>query len=420
MIKKYVNAHIYGNSEADEILIENRQFKAVGNNLPEADEVIDLEGRLVLPPYVDPHLHLDYIFSGLGEGNANISGTLFEGIQRWSDNKKSLTEEMVRERALKGIQKELNHGVQFIRTHVDITDPNLTGMKALIKLREELKDIVTIQLVAFPQEGFFRYQGAEALMIKALEMGADVLGGIPHFEISYEHGVESLKRIVDLAIKYNVMIDIHCDENDDPNSRFLEVLNAFVMEKDYGKYTTASHTTSFGSVENSYANKMLGLFKESQINFISCPTENAHLQGRGDTYPKRRGLTRVKELLANGNNVAFAQDSIADYWYPLGNGNMMNILDNGIHLAHYTHIDEINKAFDLITYHGANIMRVNDAYGIEEGKPANFIVLDAKDPYEAIRERAEVLMSIRHGEYIFKREVRKNELAIDLLSESTK
>lgn len=415
MIKKYINANIYKNTESREILVEDGQFKAIGNNLSGADEVIDLGGKLVLPPYVDPHLHLDYIFSGLGEGNANVSGTLFEGIQRWSDNKKSLTEEMVRERAIKGIQKELSHGVQFIRTHVDITDPDLTGMKALIKLREELKDIVTLQLVAFPQEGFFRYEGAEALMEKALEMGADVAGGIPHFEISYEHGVESLKRIVDMAIKHNVMIDIHCDENDDPNSRFLEVLNAFIMEKDYGKYTTASHTCSFGSVDNSYANKMLGLFRESQINFISCPTENAHLQGRGDSYPKRRGLTRVKELLANGNNVAFAQDSIADYWYPLGNGNMMNILDNGIHLAHYTHVDEINKAFDLITYHGANIMRVNDEYGIETGKPANFIVLDAKDPYEAIRERAEVLMSIRNGKYLFKREVRKNEQEIDFL-----
>ena len=254
-------------------------------------------------------------------------------------------------------------------------------------------------------------------MVQALEMGADAAGGIPHFEISYEHGVESLRRIVDLAIKFNVMIDIHCDENDDPNSRFLEVLNALVWEKDYGEYTTASHTTSFGSVENSYANKMFGLFRETNINFIACPTENAHLQGRGDTYPKRRGLTRVKELLENGNNVAFAQDSIADYWYPLGNGNMMNILDNGIHLAHYTHIDEINKAFDLITMNGANIMRVNDEYGIKAGKPANFIVVDAKDAYEAIRERAEVLASVRNGEYLFKRAPRKNDIAIDFLKQ---
>ena len=160
---------------------------------------------------------------------------------------------------------------------------------------------------------------------------------------------------------------------------------------------------------------MLGLFRESKINFVSCPTENAHLQGRGDTYPKRRGLTRVKELLENENNVAFAQDSIADYWYPLGNGNMMNILDNGIHLAHYTHIDEINKALDLITINGANVMRVNDEYGIEADKPANFIVLDAKDAYEAVGECAEVLMSIRNGEYIFKREPRKNEIEIDFL-----
>ncbi len=414
-MKKYINANVYKHPEISEFIVENGKFIEVGKNLKEVVETIDLQGHLVMPPYVDPHLHLDYIFSGLGPNNANVSGTLFEGIQRWSDNKKTLTQEMVRERALNGIKKELSHGVQYIRTHVDITDPNLTGMKALLKLREELKDIITLQIVAFPQEGFFRYKGAQELMEQALKMGADVVGGIPHFEISYEQGVESLKRIVDMAIKYNVMIDIHCDENDDPNSRFLEVLNALVMEKDYGKYTTASHTCSFGSVDNTYATKMMGLFKESQINFIACPTENAHLQGRSDTYPKRRGLTRVKELLSNGNTVAFAQDSIADYWYPLGNGNMMNILDNGIHLAHYTHIDEINKAFDLITYHGANLMAVNDEYGIEVGKPANFIVLQAQDAYEAIRERAEVLASVRNGKYLFKKEVRVNDFEIDFL-----
>lgn len=414
-MKKFINATIYGDPDSTEILVEDKQFKAVGSNLGDADEVIDLEGKLVLPPYVDPHLHLDYIFSGLGEGNANISGTLFEGIQRWSDNKKDLTEDKVRESALKGIQKEVSHGVQYIRTHVDVTDPNLTGMKALLKLREELKDIVTLQLVAFPQEGFFRYKGAADLVRKALEMGADAVGGIPHFEISYEHGVESLKQIVDLALEFDVMIDIHCDENDDPNSRFLEVLNALVMEKDYGKKTTASHTTSFGAVEASYANKMMGLFKESKINFISCPTENAHLQGRGDVYPKRRGLTRVKELLENGNTVAFAQDSIADYWYPLGNGNMMNILDNGIHLAHYTHIEEIKQALNLITTNGAKVMNIED-YGIKAGNSANFIVLDAADAYEAIRERAEVLASVRNGDYLFKREVRKNEIEVDFLS----
>lgn len=414
-MKKFINATIYGDPDSTEILVEDKQFKAVGSNLGDAEEVIDLEGKLVLPPYVDPHLHLDYIFSGLGEGNANVSGTLFEGIQRWSDNKKDLTEDKVRESALKGIQKEVSHGVQYIRTHVDVTDPNLTGMKALLKLREELKDIVTLQLVAFPQEGFFRYKGAADLVRKALEMGADVVGGIPHFEISYEHGVESLKQIVDLALEFDVMIDIHCDENDDPNSRFLEVLNALVMEKDYGKKTTASHTTSFGAAEASYANKMMGLFKESKINFISCPTENAHLQGRGDVYPKRRGLTRVKELLENGNNVAFAQDSIADYWYPLGNGNMMNILDNGIHLAHYTHIDEIKQALNLITTNGAKVMNIED-YGIKAGNSANFIVLDAADAYEAVRERAEVLASVRNGDYLFKREVRKNEIEVDFLS----
>ncbi|MHC0552451.1 amidohydrolase family protein [Salinicoccus sp. CNSTN-B1] len=415
-MKKFINANIYGTEGPQQILVDDGKFKSIAPDVGEVDTVTDLEGKLVLPPYVDPHLHLDYIFSGLGEGNANRSGTLFEGIQRWSDNKKSLTEEMVRERALEGIRKEMNHGVQYIRTHVDVTDPNLTGMKALLKLKEELRDVVTLQLVAFPQEGFFRYEGAEQLVEEALTMGADVVGGIPHFEISYEYGVESLRRIVDLAVKYDVMIDIHCDENDDPNSRFLEVLNALAMEQDYGPKTTASHTCSFGSVDGSYASKMMGLFKASQINFISCPTENAHLQGRADSYPKRRGLTRVKELLENGNTVAFAQDSIADYWYPLGNGNMMNILDNGIHLAHYTHIDEINKAFDLITYNGAKVMNI-EAYGLEAGNPANFIVLDAQNPYEAIRERAEVLCSVRDGEYLFKRTPRKNEAAHELLKD---
>src|SRR5699024_3550792 len=232
--------------------------------------------------------------------------------------------------------------------------------------------------------------------------------------ISYEHGVESLKQIVDLALEFDVMIDIHCDENDDPNSRFLEVLNALVMEKDYGKKTTASHTTSFGAVEASYANKMMGLFKESKINFISCPTENAHLQGRGDVYPKRRGLTRVKELLENGNNVAFAQDSIVDYWYALGNGNMMNILDNGIHLAHYTHMEENNIAFVLIIVNVAKAINIED-YSIKVGNSSNYIVLDSADAYEVVSESAEVLASFRNGDYLFKREVRKNDIEVDFL-----
>lgn len=415
-MKKFTNAVIYGYDEANEILVDNNGvIKEIGKDLGPADEVIDLAGKLVTAPYVDPHLHLDYVYtlSEMGREGAG-SGTLFEAIEMWPKFKENLTVESVKKLALKGIIDEVSQGVQHIRTHIDVTDPNFTALKAMLELREELKDKVEIQIVAFPQQGMYTYKGGRDLVEEALKMGADVVGGIPHYEPAREFGEKSVHDIVELALKYEKLIDVHCDETDDPHSRFVELLNALVLMEDYGEKTTASHTCSFGSADNSYAYRMIDLFKKSKMNFIACPTENAYLQGRQDTYPKRRGLTRVKEFMENGINIAFAQDSINDPWYPMGNGNMMNILDNGIHLAQIMSPEEIDKDLDLITYNGARCLNIQDRYGLDVGKDANFIVLDGDNPFDVIRNRAKVLASVRKGVYLFKQKPVEYDVKLDL------
>lgn len=417
-MKKFINANIYRNEDATEILVEKGVITQIGKNLPKADEEIDLKGRLVVPPYVDAHLHLDYVYTGRNDGATNDTGTLFEGIARWHDVKKHQTYEDAKERALRGIQEEVSKGVQFIRTHIDVDDPKLTGLKAMLEIREELKDNVTIQIVAFPQEGMYAYKGGDEMVEEALKMGADCVGSIPHFEWAREIGEKSIHKTVELAVKYDKLIDVHCDETDDVMSRFVELLNALAMAEGIGPRTAASHTCSFGSADNAYAFRMMGLFQKSGLNFIALPTENAYLQGRQDTYPKRRGLTRVKEFWESGINVCFGQDSINDPWYPAGNGNLMNILDNGIHLAHTMSFDQLDTCLDLITFNGAKTLNIEDQYGIEAGKPANFLVLDATTPFEAVRQRADVLASIRNGNYLFKKPEPSYEVELDLFRQT--
>lgn len=413
MRKKFTNLVIYGHDDANEIIVNNGKFEAIGKDLGGVDEVIDLNGKFVCSPFVDPHLHLDYVYT-LSEMDGAKSGTLFEAIELWPKYKETMTVESVKRLALRGIMDEVSNGVQYIRTHVDVTDPKFTGLKAMLELREELKDKVDIQIVSFPQNGMYTYKGGRDLVEEGLKMGADVVGGIPHYEPAREFGEKSIHDTVELAIKYDKLIDVHCDETDDVMSRFVELLNALVLMEDYGPRTTASHTCSFGSADNSYAYRMFDLFKKSGINFIAPATENVYLQGRQDTYPKRRGLTRVKELLDHGLNVAFAQDSINDPWYPMGNGNMMIILDHGIHLAQIMSPEEIDKNLDLITINGAKCMNIQDEYGLEVGKDANFIVLDGDSPFDVIRNRADVIASIRKGEYLFKKKPQEFEVELDL------
>ena len=416
-MKKFINVRLKGKKEKVELLVDEGVIVAIDSKVDDTDkkvnEVIDLDGNLVVPPYVDPHLHLDYVFTA-SMGEQNGSGTLFEGIQRWSESKGNVSIEQMKERIYRGIRKEMLQGVQAIRTHIDVTEPSLTGLKAALEVKSELKDKLDLQIVAFPQEGMYAYRGGAELVEESLKMGADCVGAIPHFELARSFGERSIHKTVELAIKYDKLIDVHCDETDDTQSRFLELLNALVTMEEIGTRTAASHTCSFGSADNSYAFRMMTLLKKSGINFISCPTENIYLQGRQDTYPKRRGLTRVKELNDNGINVCFAQDSMSDPWYPLGNGNMMMILDHGIHIAQMMNPDEIENALDLVTINGAKTMNLKD-YGIEVGKSANFIVLDAKNEFDAICERVSVLASVRHGEFLYQKEPAKVVNAIDFL-----
>ena len=402
----FTNAKLKGQNGLQDIYITDGKFKEIGPGLAAkvtSEKVVDLEGKLAVPPYVDPHIHLDYVFTALNPAAANKTGSLFEGIQRWSETKGRLTKEEIKERARQAMKQEILTGVQYIRTHVDVTDPKLTALQAMLELREEVKDTCTLQIIAFTQEGMYAYQGGDKLVEEALTMGADLVGAIPHFEYTREDGVKSVQKAFELAVKYDKMVDIHCDETDDDQSRFIEVLAAEALRSGIAEKATASHTCAMHSYNNAYTYKLFKLLGLSKVNFISCPTENIHLQGRFDNYPKRRGLTRVKELNEAGINVCFAQDSMSDPWYPVGNGNLMNILDAGIHIAQMMSIEEISNSLDLITVNGARTLNILDQYGIEAGKPANFIVLNAKGEFEAVCNRVSVACSVRDGEFLFER-----------------
>lgn len=384
-----------------DVRIQDGKFVAIDSGLkPGASEkVVDGDGKLLLPPFVDPHVHLDATLTA-GDPEWNQSGTLFDGIRIWSERKKTLTLKDVKIRATKALKKQAQHGTQFVRSHVDVTDPDLVALKALVEVREEVKDFMELQLVAFPQEGILSFPHGKELMTQAVEIGADAIGGIPHFEFNREYGVESLHFVSDLAEKYDKLIDVHCDEIDDPAARGLETLATLAYETGMRDAVTASHTTALGSYNDAYAYKLFRLLKLSGINMIANPLVNTFLGGRFDTYPKRRGMTRVKELLEADVNVAFGEDDIRDPWYPMGDGNMLDPLHLGIHVAQTMGYDQIMKSYQLVTTNGAKAMHITDHYGIEVGKPANCILMDRSNFYDALNERATVLLSVHNGRIV--------------------
>ncbi|MBQ6494325.1 MAG: cytosine deaminase [Erysipelotrichaceae bacterium] len=394
------NALIENCETPKDIRIEDGVFKEIGELKERPDEeVLDLKDRLVLPPFVESHVHLDTCLTA-GDPVWNMSGTLFEGIECWSKRKEKLSREDIRERVNKVVRMYAANGVQFIRTHVDTTDPSLMAMKAMIELREELKDFMEIQIVAFPQEGILSYPNGKQLMIDAVKMGADAVGAIPHFEFTREYSVESLNFALKLAADENKLVDVHCDEIDDEASRGLETVATRALE--FGLYdkVTASHTTAMHSYNNAYVLRLMRLLKMSRINFVANPLVNTHLQGRIDTYPKRRGITRVKELLDEGINVSFGHDDIFDPWYPMGNGSLRDVVFLGLHVSQMMGYEQIMDSYKLISHNGAKTLHVSDRYGIEINKPASFIVLDAKNYYEALVKDAKVLYSYRNGRKI--------------------
>ena len=360
---------------------------------------LDGEGGLVMAPFIEPHIHLDTTQTA-GEPSWNLSGTLFEGIERWAERKALLTHEDVKRRAIQTLKWQIANGIQFVRTHVDVSDPNLVALKAMLEVREEMKEWVELQIVAFPQEGILSYPNGKALLEEALKLGADVIGAIPHFEFTREYGVESLHYVFDLAEKHQVLVDVHCDEIDDEQSRFIETLATLAYERGIGHRVTASHTTAMHSYNGAYASRLFRLLRMADINFVANPLVNIHLQGRFDSYPKRRGITQVKEMLEANINVCFGHDDVFDPWYPMGTANMLQVLHMGLHVCQLMGYEQINDSLKLISCHSARTLNVQDRYGIEIGKPANLLILPAESGFDAVRRQVPVRYSIRHGKVI--------------------
>ena len=401
-----INARLRGKTGLHRIQIDGQRIGAIvaQSAVVQATGATDLDAgeNLVTAPFVEPHIHLDAALTA-GEPKWNMSGTLFEGIERWSERKALVTHEDTKTRARRTIDMLVDHGIQHVRTHVDVTDPSFAALKAMLEVREETRHLIDLQIVAFPQEGIESFKNGRALMTEAVAMGADVVGGIPHFENTREQGESSVKFLMDLAERTGCLVDVHCDETDDPQSRFLEVLAEEARVREMGERVTASHTVAMGSYDNAYCYKLFRLLKRSKINFVSCPTESIHLQGRFDGYPKRRGLTRVAEIDRAGMNICFGQDSIVDPWYPLGNGNIVRILEAGLHICHMLGYEDLKRALDLITDNSARTLHLGERYGVEVGRPANLLILSAPDDYEMIRSQGHALVSIREGKVIMQR-----------------
>ncbi len=405
------NVHIHNREGLWQILIEEGKISRIFSQdevFNYSGEILDGEEGIVYPPFVEPHIHLDATQTA-GQPNWNQSGTLFEGIERWAERKSLLSHEDVKSRAWKTLKWQIANGVQYVRTHVDVSDSTLTALKAMLEVKKEIAPWVDLQIVAFPQEGILSYPNGEKLLDQAMKMGADVVGGIPHFEFTREYGVESMHIAFDIARKYNKQIDIHCDEIDDEQSRFVETVAALALKYDMGEKVTASHTTAMHSYNNAYASRLFRLLKMSKIHFVANPLVNIHLQGRFDTYPKRRGVTRVKEMLKNNINVCFGHDDVFDPWYPLGTANMLQVLHMGLHVCQLMGYGQINNGLKLVTENSAKALGLTD-YGIKEGNSANFIVLPAENGFDAVRRQVPTRYSIRHGKVISETQLAKTTI----------
>lgn len=378
-------------------------------------DVLDAQGGLALPAFVEPHIHLDTTQTA-GQPAWNQSGTLFEGIERWAERKALLTHEDVKQRAWQTLKWQIANGVQYVRTHVDVSDPTLTALRAMLEVKQEVAPWVTLQIVAFPQEGILSYPNGEALLEEALRLGADVVGAIPHFEFTREYGVESLHKAFALAQKYDRLVDVHCDEIDDEQSRFVETVAALALKLEMGAKVTASHTTAMHSYNGAYASRLFRLLKMSGINFVANPLVNIHLQGRFDSYPKRRGVTRVKEMLEAEINVCFGHDDVFDPWYPLGTANMLQVLHMGLHVCQLMGYGQIDDGLKLITHHSARTLNLSD-YGLAAGNSANLVILPAESGFDAVRRQTPVRYSIRQGAVIA--ETRPAETTLHLQQDET-
>ena len=389
-------ANLPDGRQGHDILITDGLIQAVGEQIDaRGRHELDVSGRLVTPPFVDCHFHMDATLS-LGLPRLNRSGTLLEGIQLWNELKQQLTVEAVIDRALAYCDMAVAQGIGAIRSHVDVCDDRLTGVEALLEVKRQVAPYLTLQLVAFPQDGLYRSAGARENLIRALDMGVDIVGGIPHFERTMSDGQRSVVELCELAADRGLMVDLHCDETDDPHSRHIETLATETLRLGLGGRVAGSHLTSMHSMDNYYVSKLIPLIAEAGVAAIANPLINITLQGRHDTYPKRRGLTRVAELAAAGVRVAFGHDCVMDPWYSLGSGDMLEVAHMAVHVGQLTSIEAMRRCFHAVTSEPAAVMGL-EGYGLEPGCRADLVVLEAGDPVEAIRLKAGRLFVLRAG-----------------------
>ena len=393
------NANLPDGRTGVDIACKNGKIIEIGPKLPIlAAEEIDCNGMLVSPPFVDSHFHMDATLS-LGLPRMNESGTLLEGIALWGELKPILTIEAVIERALRYCDLAISKGLLAIRTHVDVCDDRLLAVDALLEVKKQIAPYIDLQLVAFPQDGYLRSPTAKQNVIRALDKGVDVVGGIPHFERTMADGAQSIIELCEMAAKRGLRVDMHCDETDDPLSRHIEMLAYETQRLGLQGRVAGSHLTSMHSMDNYYVSKLIALMTEAEVSVIANPLINITLQGRHDTYPKRRGMTRVPELRKAGLTVAFGHDCVMDPWYSMGSGDMLEVASMGLHVAQMTSRDDIRACFDAVTTEPAKIMGL-EGYGIAVGNNADFVVLQARDTIEAVRLRANRLYVIRRGNII--------------------
>jgi cytosine deaminase len=383
-----------------DVLVDGERIAAVGAQLaaPAGVEVIDAAGQLLTPPFVDAHFHMDATLS-YGLPRVNQSGTLLEGIALWGELKPQLTQEALVERALQYCDWAVARGLLAIRSHVDVCDDRLLAVEALLHVKRCVAPYLDLQLVAFPQDGLLRSRNALANLKRALDLGVDVVGGIPHFERTMADGAESVRILCELAAARGLMVDMHCDESDDPLSRHVETLAFHAQRLGLQGRVTGSHLTSMHSMDNYYVSKLLPLIAEAGVHAVANPLINITLQGRHDGYPKRRGMTRVPELLAAGVTVAFGHDCVMDPWYSLGSADMLEVAQMGLHVAQMTSQAQMRACFAAVTSAPARILGLA-GYGIEAGRHADFVLLQARDPVEAIRLRAQRLLVVRRGRVV--------------------
>ena len=377
----------------------------------QAHTTIDAQGLLLAPPFVDPHFHMDATLS-YGLPRVNQSGTLLEGIALWGELKPLLTADALIERALTYCDWAVAKGLLAIRTHVDTSDPSLLAVDALLEVKRRVAPYIDLQLVAFPQDGVLRSPGGVQNLLRTLDKGVDVVGGIPHFERTMADGAASVKLLCEAAAERGLLVDMHCDESDDPLSRHIETLAFEAQRLGLQGRVTGSHCTSMHSMDNYYVSKLLPLIAEAGVSVIANPLINITLQGRHDSYPKRRGMTRVPELMAAGVNVAFGHDCVMDSWYGMGSGDMLEVAHMGLHVAQMTSQAGIHQCFDAVTANAAKVMHLQ-GYGLEPGCDASFVLLQARDPVEAIRLRATRLKVWRKGQLLAETPAATARLLVD-------